>query len=178
MTLRERPDPELPDGLEDTLARATGTDAERLLARLDELGWTLAVAESLTGGLVVSSLVEGPGASRVLRGAVVAQQRRVDPEHRVLHLRRIGDHGAAQHARGPWNLDERGDDESPGERLRDGDRPAQFIQPREQALRIRAARSTEGVLEPIRKIRIRPIACGHCALPRGLARAARTSLTT
>nr|WP_043361854.1 nicotinamide-nucleotide amidohydrolase family protein [Microbacterium testaceum] len=43
-----------------------------LLDRLAELGWTVAVAESLTGGLLVSSLVDVPGASRVVRGGVVA----------------------------------------------------------------------------------------------------------
>jgi len=93
VTLRGRPDPDLPDGLEDTLARATGTDAERLLARLDELGWTVAIAESLTGGLVVSSLVEVPGASRVLRGAVVAYATEV--KHSVLGVDSalLSDHG-------------------------------------------------------------------------------------
>ncbi len=47
------------------LARAV-IDAAR------EAGLTLAAAESLTAGLVVSSLVEVPGSSAVVRGAIVA----------------------------------------------------------------------------------------------------------
>lgn len=48
------------------------SDAERLVGRLTELGWSVGIAESLTGGLVVASVVGVPGASAVLRGAVVA----------------------------------------------------------------------------------------------------------
>ena len=51
---------------------AVGSAAEELVSRLMARGWTVAVAESLTGGLVVSSLVSVPGASATVRGGVVA----------------------------------------------------------------------------------------------------------
>nr|WP_216610060.1 CinA family protein [Cellulosimicrobium protaetiae] len=47
-------------------------DVAGLLADLESRGWTLATAESLTGGLLSATIVDVPGASRVLRGAVVA----------------------------------------------------------------------------------------------------------
>jgi nicotinamide-nucleotide amidase len=62
----------LPEEAEVTLQRDRRSDPERLLTRLIELGWTLGIAESLTGGLVVSSLVGVPGASAVVRGGIVA----------------------------------------------------------------------------------------------------------
>src|SRR5947209_3059777 len=43
-----------------------------VLTRLRGRGWTLGVAESLTGGLIGARIVNVPGASEVFRGAVVS----------------------------------------------------------------------------------------------------------
>lgn len=46
--------------------------AARALAELERRGGTLAVAESLTGGLIGAAVTAVPGASRVFRGGVIA----------------------------------------------------------------------------------------------------------
>lgn len=60
--------------------------AARLIAELAPRGLTIAVAESLTGGLVVAELVSVPGASAVLRGGVVAYA--TDLKHSLLGVDR------------------------------------------------------------------------------------------
>jgi nicotinamide-nucleotide amidase len=50
----------------------TLSPAADLLARLSAAGHTVAVAESLTGGLVAAALTDLAGASVVVRGAVIA----------------------------------------------------------------------------------------------------------
>ena len=46
--------------------------AHRVISALRDRAWTIGVAESLTGGDLVSALVSVPGASQALRGGIVA----------------------------------------------------------------------------------------------------------
>ncbi len=73
----------VPDELESTLvSSARRADPEAFVARLGELGWTVATAESLTGGLVAAEIVSVSGASRVFRGGIVAYA--TDLKHSLL----------------------------------------------------------------------------------------------
>ncbi|MEY9876823.1 nicotinamide-nucleotide amidase [Streptacidiphilus sp. MAP12-33] len=84
--------------------------AERALAELVRAGSTLAVAESLTGGLLAAEFVAVPGASKAFRGSVTAYATElkgsvlgVDPE--LLATRGAVDPDvAAQMARGVRRL--------------------------------------------------------------------------
>jgi nicotinamide-nucleotide amidase len=53
-------------------AAAFSASAAEVVAQLKQLNLTIAVAESLTGGLVVAELTSVPGASAVVSGGVVA----------------------------------------------------------------------------------------------------------
>ncbi len=61
---------------------ATTRLAARLLGLARAQGLSLAVAESLTGGLLAAAVVSVPGASTVMRGGVVAYA--TDLKHKVL----------------------------------------------------------------------------------------------
>ncbi|MFJ4440327.1 CinA family protein [Streptomyces sp. NPDC088923] len=53
-----------------------------IVALAREAGWTVAVAESLTGGLVAAELTAAPGASAAFRGSVTAYE--TELKHRLL----------------------------------------------------------------------------------------------
>ena len=60
------------------------TLAEQIGRRADDVGVTVGVAESLTGGLVVQTLAKASGASGWLRGGIVAYARNV--KHTLLQV--------------------------------------------------------------------------------------------
>ena len=68
------------------MANEANSRAPQLLASLEAKGFHLAVAESLTGGLLTSAFVDVPGASKVLLGSIVAYQ--TELKHQLLGVSR------------------------------------------------------------------------------------------
>jgi len=68
------------------VANATENHGAALLEALAHKGLHLAVAESLTGGLLTSAFVDIPGASKVLLGSIVAYQ--TELKHQLLGVSR------------------------------------------------------------------------------------------
>lgn len=70
------------------------TTGAEIIALLTERHWSIGVAESLTGGLLVAELIRIPGASAVVRGGVVAYDTRI--KHSVLGVdaQLLAAHGA------------------------------------------------------------------------------------
>jgi nicotinamide-nucleotide amidase len=64
-----------------------------LLRMLEERGWSLATAESATGGLIASRITSIPGASRVFRGGVVAYDTEVKRNQLGVPATTIDQHG-------------------------------------------------------------------------------------
>ena len=79
--------------------------ARWLLSSAESRGLTVAVAESLTGGKVVSTLVSVPGASAVVVGGVVAYATRIKAQVLGVDARRLdqggGPGGAVDRAHRP-----------------------------------------------------------------------------
>lgn len=67
---------------------------KELLDQLAESGRTLAVAESLTGGMIADQIVSVPGASAVFRGAVVAYVNEVKSSVLGVSQKLLADKGA------------------------------------------------------------------------------------
>jgi nicotinamide-nucleotide amidase len=72
---------------------ATGGPASEAIAAMRSAGQTVAVAESLTGGLVCSTLVAVPGASTAVRGGVVAYATELKQELLGVDGSLLADHG-------------------------------------------------------------------------------------
>ena len=74
-----------------------GPDARELATEIFGLltasGGTVAVAESLTGGLVAAALTDVPGSSRVFRGGVVAYATELKTELLGVESRLLAEHG-------------------------------------------------------------------------------------
>lgn len=70
------------------------TDSSAIIAALVERGFTIAVAESLTGGLLVAELISTPGASAVVLGGIVAYNTELKHSLLGVDASLLADHGA------------------------------------------------------------------------------------
>ena len=68
------------------MANSTETQVALLLGSLEEKGLHLAIAESLTGGMLSSAFVDVAGASKVFLGSIVAYQ--TELKHQLLGVSR------------------------------------------------------------------------------------------
>ena len=70
------------------------TAEEQLVARLAEKGWTLALAESCTGGMVAQRITSVPGASAIFLGGVVAYANEIKRDVLGVSSATLAAHGA------------------------------------------------------------------------------------
>jgi nicotinamide-nucleotide amidase len=68
--------------------------AQRVVDTLTAQGLTIAVAESLSGGLIAAAITDIPGASAVLRGAVVAYATDIKVSLLDVDAELVAEHGA------------------------------------------------------------------------------------
>lgn len=72
----------------------TSAAAQELLRRLAARRWSIGTAESLTGGLLASAIVEIPGSSQWMRGGVVAYDTAVKRTVLAVDAALLEEHGA------------------------------------------------------------------------------------
>ena len=70
------------------------TTSAEIIATLTERGYQIAVAESLTGGLLVAELIATPGASAVVVGGVVAYNTELKASVLNVDAGTLAEHGA------------------------------------------------------------------------------------
>lgn len=68
--------------------------AREVISALTARGITIAVAESLTGGLLIAELISVPGASAVVRGGVIAYDTRLKHSLLGVDADLLAEHGA------------------------------------------------------------------------------------
>src|SRR5690625_5212298 len=71
--------------------------AEQVVTALTAHGQTVAIAESLTGGLVCAALTTVPGASAVVRGAIVAYATEIKESVLGIDHEVVRRHGVVSH---------------------------------------------------------------------------------